>query len=266
MHQNIAADDCIEWRTVRQCIVRGHDEFDLRQASLVRSLARDVDRALLAIESHHMARAADGFREKHRHIADTTTNIQYAHPWPDSAFPDQPATYPFNEFRLKLQTLHSRIAMAENVARLVAHVQPLPKMGIPSFHALTDFAQQRHNVANSECHGFVLCEARPMGQFIVRGNKERERVMRLQPIILAASLLLASAGFDASFAQSSAVSEKTFDWIFFVIIGIPFILALVGLLAPGVLDRFVRDWPWETRRAGLDARHNERSGPSAPTP
>ncbi len=72
--------------------------------------------------------------------------------------------------------------------------------------------------------------------------------MRLRAIAFAATMLLASAAFTASFADSSAVSEKTFDWIFFAIIGIPFVLGLIGLLAPNALESFIRDWPWETRR------------------
>ena len=66
-------------------------------------------------------------------------------------------------------------------------------------------------------------------------------------------MLLASAGFTASFAQSAAVSEKSFDWIFFAIIGIPFVLGLIGLLSPGLMDRFVREWPWEARRESWEA-------------
>lgn len=66
-------------------------------------------------------------------------------------------------------------------------------------------------------------------------------------------MLLAPAAFDASFAQSAAVSEHSFDWIFFVIVGIPFILALVALLRPGVIEVFIRDWPWETRRKSWEA-------------
>jgi hypothetical protein len=81
--------------------------------------------------------------------------------------------------------------------------------------------------------------------------------MRLRTIGFAASMLLASAGFTASFAQS-AVSQKTFDWIFFAIIGIPFIIALVGLLLPNLLERFVRPWPWEERR-GFDGRENPQA-------
>ncbi len=77
--------------------------------------------------------------------------------------------------------------------------------------------------------------------------------MRLRTMAFATSMLLASAGLTASFAQSSTVSEKTFDWIFFVIIGIPFIIALLALVKPGLLEVFIRDWPWERRRQGLDA-------------
>jgi hypothetical protein len=69
-------------------------------------------------------------------------------------------------------------------------------------------------------------------------------------------MLLAPAAFNACFAQSAAVSEKTFDWIFFVIIGLPFLIALVALLRPGMLDRYVRDWPWEIRRAELETRQS----------
>ena len=44
---------------------------------------------------------------------------------------------------------------------------------------------------------------------------------------LAASFVIASAAFTSSYAQTSAVSEKTFDWIFFAIVGIPLVLAIV---------------------------------------
>jgi hypothetical protein len=66
-------------------------------------------------------------------------------------------------------------------------------------------------------------------------------MMRLQVIAIAAVMLLASAGFTASFAQSAAVSEKTFDWIFFAIVGIPFILGLVSLMKPDLLERIIRE-------------------------
>lgn len=80
--------------------------------------------------------------------------------------------------------------------------------------------------------------------------------MRLRAIVLAAPLLLAPAAFNASYAQSTAAAQHTFDWIFFIIIGIPFLLGLVALLKPGLLEPFIRDWPWETRRASWDAPHN----------
>ena len=72
--------------------------------------------------------------------------------------------------------------------------------------------------------------------------------MRLLTIIFAAVLLLGSAAFTGSFAQTSAVSEKTFDWIFFAIVGIPFVIALVGLLKPDILEPLIREFPWEERR------------------
>ena len=75
-----------------------------------------------------------------------------------------------------------------------------------------------------------------------------ERIMRLRTIIFAASILLASAAFTGSFAQTAAVSEKTFDWIFFAIVGIPFLMALVSLLKPGLLEPLIRELPWEQRR------------------
>jgi hypothetical protein len=49
---------------------------------------------------------------------------------------------------------------------------------------------------------------------------------------------------------------RSFDWLFYVIIGIPFVIALLAWLAPGALDRFVREWPWEARRARLEASNN----------
>jgi hypothetical protein len=100
-----------------------------------------------------------------------------------------------------------------------------------------------------------ICAVRRVANgYLLTKKKRLERSMRLRTIAFATSMLLASAGFTASFAQSSAVSEKTFDWIFFVIIGIPFIIALLALVKPGLLEVFIRDWPWERRRDGLDAR------------
>jgi hypothetical protein len=63
--------------------------------------------------------------------------------------------------------------------------------------------------------------------------------MRLRAIAFAAPLVLASAGLTPSFAQTTAVSEKTFDWIFFAIVGIPFVLALVyALVTEGLRPRY----------------------------
>ena len=56
--------------------------------------------------------------------------------------------------------------------------------------------------------------------------------MRFRTIPAAASMLLTSAAFTASCAASSAVSEQGFDWIFFAIVGIPFILGLAELFRP----------------------------------
>jgi hypothetical protein len=53
-------------------------------------------------------------------------------------------------------------------------------------------------------------------------------------------MLLASAAFDVSFAQSAAVSEKTFDWIFFAIVGIPLVLGFVQLVKPDWLEPLIR--------------------------
>jgi carbohydrate-binding DOMON domain-containing protein len=72
--------------------------------------------------------------------------------------------------------------------------------------------------------------------------------MRLRTIAFATAMVLASASFTASFAQSSAVSEKSFDWIFFAIIGIPFVLGVVALLMPNLLEPLIREWPWDRRR------------------
>ena len=64
--------------------------------------------------------------------------------------------------------------------------------------------------------------------------------MRLRTIASAASMLLASAPFTASFAQTAAVSERSFDWIFFAIVGIPLVLALFQLARPDWLEPLVR--------------------------
>ena len=56
--------------------------------------------------------------------------------------------------------------------------------------------------------------------------------MRVQTIAFAASMLMASAAFTTGFAQKPRASENPFDWIFFAIVGIPFVLALVELVRP----------------------------------
>ena len=53
-------------------------------------------------------------------------------------------------------------------------------------------------------------------------------------------MLLASAPFTASFAQTTAVSEHTFDWIFFAIVGIPFVLAILQLARPDWLEPLIQ--------------------------
>jgi hypothetical protein len=72
--------------------------------------------------------------------------------------------------------------------------------------------------------------------------------LRVQTIAFAVFMVLASAAFNASFAQSAAVSEKTFDWIFFAIIGIPFVLVLLDTLIndgwrPGKPDGVEKRYP-----------------------
>jgi hypothetical protein len=64
--------------------------------------------------------------------------------------------------------------------------------------------------------------------------------MRFRTVALAASFVVAPAAFTTSLAQSAAVSEQTFDWIFFAIVAIPLAVALVMLLAPGLIERLVR--------------------------
>lgn len=64
--------------------------------------------------------------------------------------------------------------------------------------------------------------------------------MRFRTIAVAAPMLLSSAAFTSSFAQTAAVSEKSFDWIFFAIVGIPFIMGLVSLLKPDMLEPLIR--------------------------
>ncbi|MBW4022729.1 MAG: hypothetical protein HIU92_06235 [Proteobacteria bacterium] len=75
--------------------------------------------------------------------------------------------------------------------------------------------------------------------------------MKFRLLPLATAFVVASSAFTASFAQSAAVSEHAFDWIFFAIVGIPFVLALVELFSPDVLERMIRD----PNRSGFNARH-----------
>ena len=69
MHQNIAAYNRIEWKTVRQNVICGHDELNLVQTSHFCPFARYLNCTLLAIERHHMSRATDCLSEKKRHVA-----------------------------------------------------------------------------------------------------------------------------------------------------------------------------------------------------
>jgi hypothetical protein len=55
--------------------------------------------------------------------------------------------------------------------------------------------------------------------------------MKYGTLALALLFMAASAAFSACFAQTTAVSEKTFDWIFFAIVGIPFLLGFVVLFS-----------------------------------
>jgi hypothetical protein len=71
---------------------------------------------------------------------------------------------------------------------------------------------------------------------IERGNGR----MNFVTVALAVSLLIGSAGFTSSFAQTAAVSEKTFDWIFFAIVFIPFLLGLIQLAKPDWLEPLIR--------------------------
>ena len=78
--------------------------------------------------------------------------------------------------------------------------------------------------------------------------------MRLRTIASALFILLASAGFETSFAQTAAVSERSFDWIFFAIVGIPFVIALFVLFSENAHRRLhgseptTRSWPPSTSR------------------
>jgi hypothetical protein len=83
-------------------------------------------------------------------------------------------------------------------------------------------------------------------------------LMKFATMALAATFVIASAAFTASYAQTAAVSDRTFDWIFFVIVGIPFILGLVQVFKPDILERFIRDRntpvTWDTGRQSTHER------------
>jgi hypothetical protein len=64
--------------------------------------------------------------------------------------------------------------------------------------------------------------------------------MQTRTITLATSFIVAPAAFTASLAQDTAVNEQTFDWIFFAIVGLPLIVAIVELLAPALSERLIR--------------------------
>jgi hypothetical protein len=63
-------------------------------------------------------------------------------------------------------------------------------------------------------------------------------------------MLLASADISAAFAQSRPGNHHASGWIFISILGIPFLLGLLGLLKPDLLESFIRAWPWEKRPEG----------------
>jgi hypothetical protein len=64
--------------------------------------------------------------------------------------------------------------------------------------------------------------------------------MQIRTITLATSFVVAPAAFTASLAEDTAVNEQTFDWIFFAIVGLPLVIALVELLVPALSDRLIR--------------------------
>jgi hypothetical protein len=46
------------------------------------------------------------------------------------------------------------------------------------------------------------------------------------------------------------VNNQTFDWIFFAIVGIPFVLALIQLAVPDCLEPLIRDKSEDRTRRG----------------
>ena len=85
---------------------------------------------------------------------------------------------------------------------------------------------------------------------------------RAHPSFACIELLLgigeASVGGLSSLRSSgNAAERKDFNVSFFVIIVvIPYLIALAAFLKPYWAQRFVLEWPWEARRASLNARHN----------
>jgi hypothetical protein len=65
-------------------------------------------------------------------------------------------------------------------------------------------------------------------------------MQQIRTLTLAASFVVAPAAFTASLAQDAAVNEQTFDWIFFAIVGLPLVVALVELLVPALSERLIR--------------------------
>jgi hypothetical protein len=72
--------------------------------------------------------------------------------------------------------------------------------------------------------------------------------MKFATMALATSFVIAPAAFTASFAQTAAVSDKTFDWIFFVIVGTPFALGIIQLAKPDWLEPMIRGSSSSDRR------------------
>jgi hypothetical protein len=83
-------------------------------------------------------------------------------------------------------------------------------------------------------------------------KQKMEFNVRFRATALAASMLLSTAAFNTSFAESAVVSEQGFDWIFFAIVGIPLILGLVQLAKPDWLEPLIRSKV--TRRPGDPVR------------
>jgi hypothetical protein len=80
-------------------------------------------------------------------------------------------------------------------------------------------------------------------------------------------MFLTPAAFNASFAQTAAVSEHTFDWIFFAIVGIPFVLVLFDTLIndglrPRNLDGVERRYPPTVSDAMAAKMKRSPPGPS----